>query len=345
MAWGLSTSVDATFAPSWRDEVGDRRRLSVNEPYPVADPPWEPVDGHRLASRPASLTNPRYELPTVRVHDGAFDVDVDFRFERSLEAIVTQLSDVTALHPNEGLEDEFEIPAGGGQVFPVQPSDPKRQAARIKELLDCAAHNDARFAVLPELCVSAEILEAIGERVHPMRSPFLLVAGSHHVVLDDARCNEAVAFVAGSRRRMTQLKNAPFTDELGSGRPSREGIDERDPLQINVYCADRFRFGIAVCRDLLDGRVRNAYDRMGVNVLAVPAMSAKTGPFLDAVAARVASAQSLTFVVNGPLHGLFDEAEPSIVIGRPILGPRSRDACMPMASRSTYVETLLKLDG
>jgi hypothetical protein len=91
--------------------------------------------------------------------------------------------------------------------------------------------------------------------------------------------------------------------------------------------ADRFRVALAVCKELLDGRVTSALDRMAVNLLLVPALSARTAPFLPAVDARVAAAQALTVVVNGPLRGA-DGAliEPAIVIGQPVDG-RSAVGC------------------
>jgi hypothetical protein len=68
--------------------------------------------------------------------------------------------------------------------------------------------------------------------------------------------------------------------------------------------------------------------------LSVPALSARTAPFLPVVDARVAAAQALTVVVNGPLRGT-DGAliEPAIVIGQPVDGRSAVGCQVPMQHR------------
>jgi predicted amidohydrolase len=173
--------------------------------------------------------------------------------------------------------------------------------------------------LLPELCTTEEDVECLARHVQSFDAPQLVVAGSHHVIVNGRPENVAVGLLAGTKKRMQQVKNAPFTDEIDSQRPLKEGIRRRKPVELTIYPADRYRFALAICRDVLDEHVRHAHDRMGVNVLLVPALSEKTQPFRDAVAARVTSAQALTVVVNGPLNDRAGRSiQPAIVVGQPV---------------------------
>jgi hypothetical protein len=234
-AWGLANATSHTFAPAWRDRLGgERHALTGGHLYPVADAPWE-LAGMALASRPASLSPPRAdELPTIRAHDAAsFDVIVDFRFARTLEAVAATLEEVAAtleevvaIHPNDAMA-ELAFPEHGGQIFPVGPRDPDEQRHRLGELVPAALATGAAIAVLPELSVPAEALDELHALVRAAEAPQLLIAGSHHAVVDGERENVAVGLVAGHDARMEQVKATPFSDELRLRPPVKEGIRHR----------------------------------------------------------------------------------------------------------------------
>ncbi len=143
-------------------------------------------------------------------------------------------------------------------------------------------------------------------------------------MIDGQPENLAVGLVSGHDVRMEQRKATPFSDELRMHPPTKDGIAHRERPHLHVFQADRFRVAIAICKDLLDGRVAATLDRMAVNLLLVPALSAKTDPFRSAASARVAAAQAVTIVVNGPLRGTDDRyVDPAIVIGQPVEGRTS----------------------
>jgi predicted amidohydrolase len=323
MAWGLSVAAGASFAPAWRDELrGSPTKLRKGAYFPVAEAPWALRRGLKLSPMSASLSAPTNgELPTIRVHDGSADVTIDSSFERSLEAVATRLTRAAAGHPNLDWGDIHIPDDSGGLVFPVRPADPARQRRRLSRLITQAQEARVPLAVLPELCITPEDVEQLAPLVESFDGHQLIVLGSYHDSAEGRRENVAVGLLAGTDRRMVQVKNAPFTDEVTPGRPNhREGIRSRTRVELTVYTADRYRFAMAICRDLLDARVRLAYDRLGVNVLLVPAMSLKTQSFRNAVAARVNGAQALTVVVNGPLNGpAGTPLRPAIIVGQPIL--------------------------
>lgn len=320
-AWGLSLATGHTFAPSWRDELGGgRHRLQPGECYPVADAPWTEVFDVPVSSRPASLGIDFHELPTVRVHDGRdFDVSVDFRLERQLEAVITELDGFIMALPNEQ-HSELALPKSSSrEYFPVAPRDAAEQRRRLLEIVTRGVESGRPLIVLPELCVTADDVAAIEAAVADVEDPCLVVAGSHHTTIGGHPENVATGIVAGGRIRMEHHKSTPFSEELGLKPPQKEGIRLRPRPHVVVHQADRFRVALGICKELLDPRLGALYDRMGVNLLLVPAFSGKIEPFVPAAAARVAGAQALTIVVNGPRLGL--EGKPlaaECVVGQPL---------------------------
>lgn len=319
-AWGLSMATAHTFAPAWRDALAtDRYTLRTGDYYPVADAPWDLAP---LIPRPASSASPAAgELPFIRVHDAsAFDVTVDFTLARPLEAIARSLDGFVALHPNER-QDELALPLAEHQVFPVAPKDATAQRAMLVALVESALASGAPISILPELSLTAQDVDALHALVADWDDPHLLVAGSHHTTIDGHPENVAEGLVSGQERRMRHLKAMPFSNELRLRPPEKEGIRQRARPHVIVHQADCFRVAIAICKELLDPATTDPLDRMGVNLLLVPAFSEKTQAFREACGARALRAQATTIVVNGPLrdaHGAL--VSPAIVVGQPVDG-------------------------
>lgn len=319
LAWGLSKVTSHTFAPAWRDRIGtDRHRLAAGEPYPVADAPW---DGHgrALSGRASSLSDCRIdELPWIRIHDESCVVTVDFSMARTLEALVSTLGEIVTCHPNEHW-DELDFRRTGQRTFPIVPRNEARQRDIVTQLVERALARAPQAIVLPELSVTPEIVDELAPRLRDLDAPCLLVAGSFHRVRDGAAENVALGFVSGAEQPMEHRKCVPFTNELRPVAATKEGIDRIVPFEITVHQADRFRIALVICKELLVPEVRAHLDRMAVNVLFVPALSAKTTDFRNAVAARAMGAQALTVVANGPLRDERGEPlQPAVVVGRPL---------------------------
>lgn len=319
-AWGLSMATAHTFAPAWRDALAtDRHTLKTGDFYPVADAPW---DLEPLVPRPASTAPAAAgELPFIRVHDAsAFDVTVDFTLARPLEAIARSLDGFVALHPNER-QDELDLPLAGHQVFPVAPKDAGAQRAMLVALAQSALESGAPISILPELSLTAEDVDALHALVADWEEPHLLVAGSHHTTIAGHPENVAEGLVSGQEHRMRHLKATPFSNELRLRPPEKEGIRRRARPHVVVHQADCFRVAIAICKELLDPATTDPLDRMGVNLLLVPAFSEKTQAFQAACSARALRAQAATLVVNGPLRdGRGELVRPAIVVGQPVAG-------------------------
>jgi hypothetical protein len=326
IANALCNVASATFAPAWRDELRAASAGPVVLPrgafFPVACSPWK-RGGLAPSSLPERLSRTGTgEMPTIRVHDGSFRVTVDVSLERWLENISERLTGAAAAHPNVHW-GEISMPAKNGFVFPVAPVDTDAQLTRIKTLIEQAQAANMPVVVLPELSVTEDLIARLATTVEDFDGEQLVIAGSYHAKVGGKPENVAVGLIAGTQKRMIQVKNRPFTRGRRRGEPPmKEAIHEREPIELTIYPADLYRYAIGICLDVLDRGMQAVYARMGVNVLLVPALSEKTDPFRKAVSVLVAGAQTLTVVVNGPLHGPDGEPiSPAIVVGQPVVGP------------------------
>jgi predicted amidohydrolase len=326
VAWGIGVVLGHTFTPVWRDELrsgsgGLRVTLRAGDLYPVCDTPWE-QDGLRYSSKPASLSPPLPdELPHIRMHRSHNDsITVDLRFDDALEAVFTRLTHVAALIPNEAW-DEIDPSLDAGIAFPVGPRDPEEQRRRLVALVAAALEDRVRIAVLPELSRTDADIDVLHEQIFDHPLPHLLVTGSHHAVVDGHPENVVVAVLAGHPARLEHAKTTPFSVDLKRGPLMKEGIRRRQTLELTVFQGGRFRLALPICKELLDGRMTDALDRLGANVILTAAMSEKMAPFVGAARARVAASQALTVVVNGPrTDSKGAPIRPNIVLGRPAEG-------------------------
>jgi hypothetical protein len=313
VAWGIALAAEPSFPRAWRDGVALDQGAPVHvmrpgDIYPVPLAPWATAAPHRRAPRPDSLTPPTAgELPGVRVFDDlGLEIRIDFSLEDRLEDLGHRLACCAGLHPNQSL-GELVIPAGP-QVHGVGPVDARRQAKAVENLLAVAAGRRADVAVLPELSMTAQLVDELSSWLDsdPLDDlPELVVAGSAHTLSGDGRrINRATGVLADSDRRMVHDKIVPF-DTLTSTTtpPQKEALDPPPDGRpsLTIYHADVYRFCVLICKDLLSERVVRALGRMGVNIVLCPAMSARTRSFSDRGAQLRADAQAMTFIVNGPL--------------------------------------------
>lgn len=348
VAWGVDVAGSPTFAAAWRDELCPHAQpahvMGAGDLYPVPEAAWKLPDGVALASRPSALTRTAVdELPHVRVHrDPGIEVVANFAWEADLETIAAGLHTMAALHPNERL-GELDLPPRHGQtVFPVRPKDPVAQEEKVLGLVRAALELRAGIVVLPELSTTPDIVARIASLLERADRHHLVVAGSYHDGAGPSARNLAVALVPERSDAMEQAKMIPFSSELGTERPWKEGIATEERATLTVYHADRFRFALLTCKDFLDATLAGTLDRLGVNVLCVPAMSEKTDTFLTRARQHVADAQAVTVAVNGPLRWDADAlVEPVAVFGQPA---RGREAVVsPAGELAAGTLSVLKL--
>jgi hypothetical protein len=300
---GLNLAASATFALAWRARIGaDTHRLGPGEIYPVADVPWpRDVAAGRRTPAPRSTGYSDDDHPFARAHvQGPFEIEFDLSLWRPLLGIANALDVVATLHPNESLA-ELGLQENPANAFPARPLDPDAQRATVSELLNRAIQEDARIIVLPELSATPEIIDDLEARLRGDRDR-LVVCGSQHEMVDGEPANVALGMVSGRQARLEHRKIYEFGNLFPSDpeKRVREGIVPPDPKLLRIYVADRFRVSLTICMDFLRDEIAGALDRVGANVLLVPAMSRTMQPFRAKASSHVGNAQAVTLVANGP---------------------------------------------
>jgi len=311
VGFGLNLSSSLGFAQCWRERLGgEPYRPAIGDVYPCAAAPWPPsMDGGRRTPSPFSMNVDDGDHPYVRVfRAGLLTVEFAFDLWRPLSRIAAGLDRIAAITVNEDL-GELGLDRPRAVAFPVTPVDPEEQERRVLGQLERAIEAGARIVVLPELATTRAIVERVVERLAEDEGQRLVVCGSWHETVDGAPANVSLGLISGLRARMRHRKLVEFGDLFPAGpdRRRREGIVASEAPVLRVHVAGAFRFALLICKDFLDERVTRTLDRVGANVLLVPALSRTTQPFVARAHGHVADAQALTVVANGP-RGWVDPA-------------------------------------
>jgi hypothetical protein len=327
VAWGIDAAAASTFTGDWRrglSLVNHQLDLQPGDVYPVGvllagDIPRN----HRFSTRPDAATDPPTdELPHVRIYRRPeyrpIDVNFDFRLENRLKAVFANLEELVTLHPNATSED-FVIP-DGPLMFPVKLRDEAAQLGRFQELLRRACFSDfaPQLVVAPELAATDEVIAAVQLALEDASRPdCLVVAGSQHIGVGATAANRAYALL-NEEEPITHDKMIPFRRSRSwRGAERKEAIVPNPKL--TIFAAGRFRFALLVCKDFLDTEIQQLLGRLGVNIVAVPAMSAKTDRFASGAERMVDLSQSYAVISNGPFIWKGQEpAEPASVFAQPV---------------------------
>lgn len=307
-----------TYLAAWR-RVCDGGLIEVGEGdhFPVSDLPraWLEARFGAPSDRPQSVADRDRPVRHVRTVGAGVRYVFDFRHEDRLRSLFENVSVLMTHHVNS---ERGQFRADDGAVLACGDG-----ARAQSELLDIVVSRSgaADVVVLPELSVPEGDVARLMAAQALRDDDQLVVWGSHHREVDGVRRNVAYASQPGGEP-MTHHKFDPFVEHDG-GTIVREAISVDDVPTINVFVAGPFRFAIAICRDLLtDAGVRRYIDA-GVNVLAVPAMSAKTSMFRDRLHQYRAGTQGIGIVANAPL--VWPNVDPSPSLALVIVPARDSD--------------------
>ena len=290
LAWGIDAAGWPTFTEAWLG-ADVERVVEVGALYPVCDVDSS-VTGPDLVSRPGSLGVEIDELAHVRRHRnaGGLRVVFDRRFEVGLAGVLTSLRCLVTMHPNETL-DELNHPTGP-LVYGVGPADEGRQRRWLTSAMDLAL-GQGNIVVLPELCVTEALVDDVQGLLDGFTGECLVVAGSYHGTEDDQRRNIACGLLPDEDERLMHRKLVAM-----EGKRTKEGITVGSELRI--WVADRWRLAIGICKDAIVPAHTELLARLGVNVLAVPAMTPKIDAFEATVMELATRSQAFVAVANNP---------------------------------------------
>lgn len=301
-AHGLDLALGRLFLP-WFRQLHPTLRLEAGEPFPVADPPLREVFG-RLNSKPMRLEPPLDATERLRLIPAQPRWDVTLSF-RATDAMATLSADsaigfaLPNAHPDgeELTWDAYER-QGEALFFNVRPRAPEQQEGRIRKLIEEAARQGVALLLLPELCVTQELVEALGSwyrREAARRSLPLVVLGSAHASEAGLRRNRCTTlFPDGSRAEHDKAE--PFVLEDGAGTERREDIHAERSL--TVHFVGRWSLSTLVCKDFAGTSAVEALRHLGVRIVLVPAFSAKTQAFATNASALAVHAQALCAIAN-----------------------------------------------
>jgi hypothetical protein len=330
IAWAVDHRCWTFFQRHWRQSYVanemERIELGHGDPFPVTDLVLDRYQGvlerEELTTRGTAKhqTTPA-ELPHLRrFNSGIYkaQVFVEFGFDFELQAVLDPVSRIVLVQLNETMA-ELDIP---GQVdcYPIRVHDEEEQLTRILAVLDQLDGDMPVLVVLPELSVTQSIVDGIHAHLENGRlEDVLVVAGSRHADEGGKRRNLSEGLMPGVRDRLVHRKLVPFSSLSSDAEHTVEGIDAA--TELTIYTAGVARFAFLICKDFLEPDLAGLVEHLGVNVLAVPSMSAVTKPdFNVPVGSFVQASQGFAAVVNGPYvwPDKVEPVEPSAHIGQPV---------------------------
>ena len=294
LAFVVARLIDDCYWPSftqeWLDERSGRFLLSGRERYPVGDMRLMGDTGH--SSRPYRLSLPDGELPHVRRHSEESNIRVVV--EGSYAAILDGLAGKVPLTVAAALVNE----TWGEMTAPpnlIAPGDPLEQMARTKRLIRHARERDVAVIVLPELCMTTDMVTQLAAEWAGQVDAPVLFAGSVHLSDAGQRVNRTSVLLPGVGVAWTHDKYSMFEARDGTLEP----IDYQQPCVV-LGCGHVVRVATVICKDLLDFKAATALGDLGVHLLAVPAMSQVLAPFSTAPEVLITRSQGATVVANNP---------------------------------------------
>jgi hypothetical protein len=256
-----------------------------------------------------------YDLqPPIGSNDAEqyLDVSLDYSDRLTIDEVTWDAASQTyprmaTIHPHG--PDAYDLDQverhPGGWWFGVVPAI--WDCDRVLSALAAARHEKAMCAVLPEMSLPESRALADGLAANPDLYPRLVVAGSAHERRETAsgeeeRANRSVVYLDGGEFAEHSKIFAFHTDFFSNQNPRQampEGIN--GPRRLRVASGDLTRMAVVICSDLHSDAVRGVLERLTVNLLFVPTLTADEGMFGAAASSVAGISQGLSLMANGTL--------------------------------------------
>ncbi len=233
--------------------------------------------------------------PRPSPYEVRFNYDADAALSTFLTTPV-----VGALVPNLDFTSEFDMrESGPDRFFDVKPREAETtQRERILDMLEQAEQAGVAVALLPELSVTPELSDALGEWFrHRLGSPLsTLVAGSFHAADGDMKVNRSHAYIASGGPTPRHDKFNPYCMSW-KGRTYTEDI-KPGPVHLTVHWSRGWSFTTLICKDFIEKTALDLLATLRVNLVFLVALSSETGCFSLGAGSLVHEGQTMTFGVN-----------------------------------------------
>ncbi len=257
----------------------------TTEPGKV-NPPFDFTERLKLSAVTNSLLEIRLRVPAVTAV-GAL--------KRGLRLALVE--------PSHDMMADFVRPEGpgDGKFFGVEPSDEVGFTRHLVELFERAKEGGANVVLFPELCLTEKSLEVL--ECAFAASPgtvCIFIPGSLHRRVGDQRVNEAPALVRGPGPIFTQRKRQAFETDVPNDGPKCEALTPAPPIQW-IGVLPGLTFSVVICRDALNTDTIDTLADLHLNLVLVPALSAKVNQFKLTLSPIVAQGQGIAAVAVTPI--------------------------------------------
>lgn len=278
-ARGLALGIDSAFGHRFYELLIGRRTVAPGDPIPLSRP------------NPSAIVRAPTVNPTT-LESNQLDVLPHLRLApRGVEnmRVILEVVDPESLVANEGprriavvqpaaLLSDFEWDLVDEDAF-FNVRLPGAEEL-IRRLVSQALDVDPDVLIIPELCVS----ETLAEELHSAASnhdhpPFITVPGSHHFTDGTIRENRSLTLFGTDGARTLVTKFHPFEWAESGDRKRTEDLTGSDKPTITIRSLGNWSVATLICRDAIEQPFIEVLADLGVNLLCIPAFTAKTDPF------------------------------------------------------------------
>lgn len=309
-AVGLAEAIDIltgyTFMPWFKGE--GELTIGAGTVYPIREhDPRGSLGENSANTRPTRLPNrrlwstPSLEVATEKV--AAFVYVLDFHSWDILSDLGTEGGLIAAVGQTNAHLDEFDIQlfAGPPPTYANHgPKDHQSHADLVLQLISAAGAQNAEILVLPEYGLASTSRDLVVSQLSSIdKVPRLVVCGVSAGTDDDGyTVNDAIMIVTTAADGVFRVINLPskiYQAEV-------EGLTEhiRQGSEIRVFLTNGWTVATLICFDAMDADIIGQLAALGVNLLLVPALSARTAGLIGSAASLSYRAQAFVVVATGP---------------------------------------------
>jgi hypothetical protein len=200
--------------------------------------------------------------------------------------------------PNSDLDD-FDVKLATHTYANRGPENHESQARLVRELVAASGELKADVLVLPEYGLATTSKELLTKKLSSIGNvPRLVVSGLSSGTDDEGYViNEAVMIIttADGASRMIDLPRKIHPAEV-------DGLTEqiRRGSEVRLFLTERWTIATLICFDAMDDGIIGQLVALGVNLLFVPALSAKTAAIIGSASSLSTRSQAFVVIATGP---------------------------------------------
>ncbi len=352
-ALGLAEAIDGltghTFMP-WYKAEGDLK-VKAGTVYPIREPdPGQWLGDNAPNTRKSHLPTRRL-LSTGSLRVATDDIArysfvLDFRYWDILSELGRSGQLIAAVgQPNADLDDfDVRLDHTPPPTYAnLGPKNHKSQAQLVRHLIDASGKANAEILVLPEYGLASSSKKLVEKELSSIgKIPRLVVSGvSSGTDAQGYVINDAIMIISTDgkprtinvSRKIHPAEIAGFTERV------------RQSSEVRLLFTDQWTIATVICFDGMDDDIITQLAALGVNLLLVPSLSAKTAAMTGMATSLCTRSQAFVVMATGPARwesrAMGITSPPDLrweaVFGGPYaIGPATQEARSTSTALSTY---------